>query len=119
MCDSSKSAADAIFNYILGSADCHVLFYIHRWDLLLHASLLLSWQRRIFMDVIDVGFHRLTLFTKRPVGGLNAVRVFPRRLASQCGLPPLSWETAKLRGLICIFVRDSKVFNESWQRPVW
>lgn len=27
MCDSSKSAADAIYSHILGSADCHV-FYI-------------------------------------------------------------------------------------------
>lgn len=25
MCDSSKSAADSIHNYILGSVDCHVL----------------------------------------------------------------------------------------------
>lgn len=68
---------------------------------------------------VTVGFHRLTLFTKQPVGELNIALVFSQRLASQCGLPPLIWETVKLRGLICIFVRDSKVFNESWQRPVW
>lgn len=71
------------------------------------------------MRVIHAGLHRLTLFTKRPVGELNTAHVFSQRLASQCGLPPLIWETVKLRGLICIFVRDSKVFNESWQRPVW
>lgn len=69
------------------------------------------------MDVIHASSHSLTLFTKRPVGEPNTVS--PQRLASQCGLPPLSWESVKLRGLICIFVRDSKVFNESWQRPVW
>lgn len=33
--------------------------------------------------------------------------------------PTSHLESARLEGLICIFVQVSKVFNESWQRPVW
>lgn len=70
------------------------------------------------MRVIHAGLHRLTLFTKRPAEELNTAHVFSQQLASQCGLPPLIWESVKLWELICIFVRVSKEFNESWQRPV-
>lgn len=40
-------------------------------------------------------------------------------LVSKCKHPPLIGKSVEPGKLICIFVLVSKVFNESWRRPVW
>lgn len=70
------------------------------------------------MHIIDTGFHRLTPSTTACSVTEPSTCLFATTRILMWA-PTSHLESVKLEGLICIFVWVSKVFNESWQRPVW
>lgn len=70
------------------------------------------------MHIIHTGFHRLTPSTTACSVTEPSTCLFATTRILMWA-PTSHLESVKLEGLICIFVWVSKVFNESWQRPVW
>lgn len=65
-----------------------------------------------------MSFHRLTPSTAACSATELSTSIHDDSCISMWA-PTSHWESVKLERLICIFVLVSKVFNESWRRPVW